>query len=48
MKCRVKLLMMVSVALLYAGPVYCWGFFAHQKINYYCGVPPSAGNDGLL
>ncbi|MBL7701652.1 MAG: S1/P1 Nuclease [Ferruginibacter sp.] len=30
-----RFLLLLPVLLLLCNPVYCWGFYAHQKINYY-------------
>lgn len=35
MKKAVLSVSLVLALLLFANPVYCWGFYAHQKINYY-------------
>jgi hypothetical protein len=35
MKKAVRILLLFSVLLLSGQPSFCWGFYAHQKINYY-------------
>jgi hypothetical protein len=30
-----KKILLVTCSFLVTGPCYCWGFFAHKKINYY-------------
>src|SRR3954470_5994158 len=32
---KMKIIMMVTICLAHVHHGYCWGFFAHQKINYY-------------
>lgn len=31
----IRLLLSLLILLSLSNPVYCWGFYAHQKINYY-------------
>lgn len=35
MKKAIRFLFPLFILLLSYNPVYCWGFYAHQKINYY-------------
>jgi len=35
MKKAIQFLLLLFVSILPAQNVYCWGFYAHQKINYY-------------
>jgi hypothetical protein len=35
MKRSLKYLLLIYLLLIAYLPVYCWGFYAHQKINYY-------------
>ncbi len=35
MKKAAQSLLLFLILLLFAHPVFCWGFYAHQKINYY-------------
>jgi hypothetical protein len=35
MKKAIRSLVPFLIFLLYGTPLYCWGFYAHQKINYY-------------
>lgn len=35
MQKAIRLILLTPVLLLLSNPVYCWGFYAHQKINYY-------------
>lgn len=35
MKKVIRSILLIPVLLFFSNPVYCWGFYAHQKINYY-------------
>ena len=35
MKKAIQFLSLLFILLAYGNKVYCWGFYAHQKINYY-------------